>query len=163
MPIRFLTETALLGALITITGAIKLPGLLPGTEFQLSAPLAVAVCAAFGFKKYIIAGILSSAVGLLLGTQTLFNVYVAMIFRLVVGGVLACGGTSWFLVLLAGPLGSAAARLSLALFLGQAAWPLLAAALPGMAYTAIAAWPLTQLLRRVRSQCERSVRHAFQR
>ena len=94
MPIRFLTETALLGALITITGAIKLPGLLPGTEFQLSAPLAVAICAAFGFKKYIIAGILSSAVGLLLGTQTLFNVYVAMIFRLVVGGVLSCGGTS---------------------------------------------------------------------
>ena len=51
MSIRFLTETALLGALITITGAIKLPGLLPGTEFQLSAPLAVAICAAFGFKK----------------------------------------------------------------------------------------------------------------
>ncbi|MBP2656526.1 MAG: hypothetical protein H6Q73_4095 [Firmicutes bacterium] len=37
-----LTEIGLLTALITISGAVKLPGLMPGTEFQLSAPLAVA-------------------------------------------------------------------------------------------------------------------------
>lgn len=163
MNVRLLTETSLLAALITVTGAIKLPGLLPGTEFQLSAPLAVAICAAFGFQKYFLAGILSSAAGLLLGTQTLFNVYVAMVFRLVAGAVVTFGGAAWLPVLLAGPLGSAAARLSLAAFLGQAAWPLLAAALPGMVYTALAAWPLTQLLRRVRRQTERVASHALQR
>ncbi len=74
--IQLLAETALLAAFITISGAFKLPGLLPGTEFQLSAPVAVAVCGVFGIRKYLAAGILSSAVGLLLGTQNVFNVLI---------------------------------------------------------------------------------------
>ena len=48
-------ETALLAALIGVSGSFKIPGLVPGTEFQLSAPIAVAICGVFGFKKYIIA------------------------------------------------------------------------------------------------------------
>ena len=87
-----LTEIALLSALITITGAIKLPSLLPGMEFQLSAPLAVAICVVFGFKKYILAGLLSSTAGLILGTHNLFNVAIAMQFRLVVGAMIALFG-----------------------------------------------------------------------
>ena len=51
--IRQITEIGILTAMITILGAIKIPNLVPGIEFQLSAPLAVAICAAFGFKKYI--------------------------------------------------------------------------------------------------------------
>ena len=51
--IQLLAETALLAAFITISGAFKLPGLLPGTEFQLSAPVAVAVCGVFGIRKYL--------------------------------------------------------------------------------------------------------------
>ena len=43
-----LTHIGLLAALITVTGAIKIPSLLPGLEFQLSAPIAVAICYAFG-------------------------------------------------------------------------------------------------------------------
>ena len=39
-----------------MSGSFKIPGLVPGTEFQLSAPIAVAICGVFGFKKYIIAG-----------------------------------------------------------------------------------------------------------
>ena len=58
--IRQITEIGILTAMITILGAIKIPNLVPGIEFQLSAPLAVAICAAFGFKKYIISGCLSS-------------------------------------------------------------------------------------------------------
>ena len=46
--------------MITVLGAIKIPNVIPGIEFQLSAPLAVAICAVFGFKKYIIGGCLSS-------------------------------------------------------------------------------------------------------
>jgi hypothetical protein len=160
---RWITETALLTALITVTGAIKLPGILPGTEFQLSAPLAVAICAVFGFTKYIIAGILSSVIGLMIGTQNVLNVLVAMVFRLTAGGILAVCGSSWPVIIAAGPIGSSAARMALGGILGKAAVPLLLAAVPGMVYTALAAWPLTQLLKRVKSQTERVLADAVQR
>lgn len=161
--VRNLTETALLVALIAVTGAVKLPGLVPGTEFQLSAPLAVAICAVFGFKRYIIAGILASAISLALGTSNLLNVFIAMLFRLTVGGLLTAFGTSWPVVSLAGPVGSAVARLALGGLLGKAAIPLVIAAMPGMVYTALAAWPLTMLLGRVKRQTEKVVNHAVQR
>lgn len=154
---KALTETALLVTLITISGAIKIPGLFPGTEFQLSAPLAVAICAVFGFSKYITAGILASLIGLILGTQTILNVGIAMIFRVVVGVCLAAFGTSWPVLVVAGPLGSAVARLALGGILGRAAVPLVLAAVPGMVYTALTAWPLALLLRRVKVQTERVV------
>lgn len=160
---RRITEVGLLVALITITGAIKLPGLLPGTEFQLSAPLAVAICAVFGFAKYITAGILSSIIGLILGTQNIFNVAIAMVFRLTVGLVVGVLGTSLPVVIVAGPLGSAIARLAMGGLLGKAAVPLVIAAIPGMVYTAIAAWPLTLLLRKIRIQTEKVLIHAIQR
>ena len=64
--IRYITEIAILTAMITVLGAIKIPNIIPGIEFQLSAPLAVAICAVFGFKKYIISGCLSSLIGLAL-------------------------------------------------------------------------------------------------
>lgn len=161
--LRWMTETALLAVLITVTGAVKMPGLVPGTEFQLSAPLAVAICAAFGFRKYIVAGCIASAVGLLLGTQTVVNVAVAMIFRLSVGALLGGLGTSWPVVVIAGPIGSTVARLALGGLIGKAALPLVLAALPGMAYTAMAAWPLTLLLRKVKSQIEGAGTHVVQR
>lgn len=163
MRIRMLTETALLASLITVTGTVKLPGLFPGTEFQLSAPLAVAICAVFGFKRYIVAGVLASSLSLMLGTSNILHVFIAMIFRCTVGGTLFLFGTSWPVVLAAGPLGSSAARMALGLLLNQPVWPLVASALPGMIYTALAAWPLTILLRRVRLQTERIGNHAVQR
>ena len=86
--IRYITEVAILTAMITVLGAIKIPNVIPGIEFQLSAPLAVAICAVFGFKKYIISGCLSSLIGLALGTQTILNVMIAMQFRLIVGLIL---------------------------------------------------------------------------
>lgn len=46
-----LCETALLAVLIAISGSFKIPGFVPGTEFQLSAPIAVAICGVFGFKN----------------------------------------------------------------------------------------------------------------
>jgi thiamine transporter ThiT len=64
-----LCEIAILVAMISILGSIKIPNIIPGIEFQLSAPLAVAICSVFGFKKYIISGILSSVICLALGTQ----------------------------------------------------------------------------------------------
>ena len=75
--IRAISEIALLAAFIAVSGAFKLPSFIPGSEFQLSAPLAVAICGVFGIKKYLLAGLLASAGGLLLGTQTIFNVLIA--------------------------------------------------------------------------------------
>lgn len=132
---RTITEIALLAALIAVTGSLKLPSLMPGLEFQLSAPLAVAICAAFGFKKYILAGMLASIAGLMLGTQNLLSVAIQMQFRLVVGLVLFAFGTRWLSVAIAGPLGTFVARITLSLVLGKGAWALVAAALPGMVFT----------------------------
>ena len=89
--IHTIAEIAILTAMMTILGGIKIPNLIPGVEFQLSAPLAVAICAAFGFRKYIICGCLSSLIGLVLGTQNLLNVAIAMQFRLIVGLILWIG------------------------------------------------------------------------
>lgn len=160
---RTVTDLALLTALITITGAIKIPSFIAGAEFQLSAPLAVAICAVYGFSSYITAGILSSLIGLILGLQNILNVSIAMVFRLTVGGLLCLLGTSRPVLMIAGPIGSALARLPLGLWIGQAIIPLLAAALPGMAFTAAAAVPLTRLLQRVKIQTEKVIHYAVQR
>ena len=122
-----ITDIALLAALLTVAGAIKLPSLLPGLEFQISAPLAVAICFVFGFKKYILVGILSSAISLALGTHNLFNVAIAMLFRLMVGVVL-----------------------------GKGVWALVAAALPGMIFTFLTAPFMVKVLQRI-SQSRRAI------
>ncbi|WP_425060472.1 hypothetical protein SCACP_11860 [Sporomusa carbonis] len=161
--VGWITEIGLLTAFITITGTFKLPGLIPGTEFQLSAPLAVAICAVFGFGKYIMAGTLSSLIGLILGTQSLLNVFIAMVFRVVVGLILITLGRSWPVVVAAGPVGSIIARLALSGIVGKAVVPLVVAAAPGMVYTALLAWPLTTLLKRVNEQKGRVIRYVVQR
>lgn len=147
--IQWLCETALLAAFITISGAIKLPGLLPGTEFQLSAPIAVAICGVFGIKKYLSAGILSSVVGLLLGTQNIFNVLIAMIFRVVVAIIYGFLGNNKFFYIFSGPIGTFTARLCLSFVVGKAAIPLIIAATPGMVYTALCSGMFALVLEKV--------------
>lgn len=49
--IREISEIALLAAFIAVSGAFKLPSFIPGSEFQLSAPIAVAICGVFGIKN----------------------------------------------------------------------------------------------------------------
>lgn len=114
--IREISEIALLAAFIAVSGAFKLPSFIPGSEFQLSAPIAVAICGVFGIKKYLLAGILASAGGLLLGTQTIFNVLIAMLFRIVVALLYAVLGKTKIFYLLSGPVASSAARFALSLF-----------------------------------------------
>ena len=116
--IREISEIALLAAFIAVSGAFKLPSFIPGSEFQLSAPIAVAICGVFG-------------------TQTIFNVLIAMLFRIVVALLYAVLGKTKIFYLLSGPVASSAARLALSLFIGKAVYPLLAAALPGMIFTAL--------------------------
>lgn len=138
-------EVALIGflaALIVVTGMFKIPGVIPGTEFQLSAPVAIAIAAAFGFRRYIIAGVLASAVSLAFGLQNFLNVVVAMVFRVAGGGLILLLGNMFWVVLIAGPLGTFCARLVLAAITHTNVWVLVAAAGVGMIYTAVASYPI---------------------
>ena len=154
--LSLLTETALLAAFITVSGAFKLPGLFPGTEFQLSAPVAVAICGVFGIKKYLTAGILSSLVGLMLGTQNIFNVLIAMIFRIVVAIIYYFCGKNKLFYIVSGPIATFTARICLSVVVGKAAIPLVLAAAPGMLYTALYAGLIANVLERVLSAARRT-------
>ena len=134
-----LTTTALLGVLILLSGSFKIPSPIAGGEFQLSAPIAVLICACFGFKRYIIAGVLASILGMMLGMHNIINVLVQMVFRIVAGGTLALLGTNLLTVAISGPLGTFAARIVLWQVTGVSWIALTAAAVPGMIFTAVAA------------------------
>ena len=97
----------------------------------------------------------------MLGTQNVFNVAVAFVFRLVVGAVLALGGRNFWTIAIAGPIGTTIARLSLSLIIGKAATALLIAAVPGMIFTAICAMPLVKLLERVYPSKEKRTAHVI--
>lgn len=149
LSVRTCTEIALLAALIFLTGSLKIPSFIPGLEFQLSAPIAVAICAAFGFKRYIIAGCLASALSLVLGVQNLLNIAIAMQFRIVVG-LLLYVTKDWWMVSICGPIASITARLTLYLLFGKMTWALIMAAFPGYIFTAIMAPILWKILEKVR-------------
>lgn len=110
LKIRTLTETAVLGVLLFVSGLFRLPSPLPGSEFQLSAPLAAAICGVFGFRIYLAAGILASALTLLTGGGTVFHILIAMVYRLTVGAAFGILGPSAWFFFLAGPAGTLAAR-----------------------------------------------------
>lgn len=146
---REITITALMAVLLAVLGMLKLPSIIPGCEFQLSAPFAICIAACFGFKKYIKIGILASAINLALGTHTIVNVTVAMVFRLVAGGFLSIAGVHPITVVLSGPLGTTAGRLVLGGMLGTDPFLLIAAAAPGMIFTAVSAVIMYPVMRRV--------------
>lgn len=135
---REMTTTTLLGVLILLVGAIKIPSPAAGCEFQLSAPLAVLICVYFGFKRYMFAGILASLLGLLLGTANLFNIIIALVFRLVVGLLVTVSKGNLPIIVISGPLGTMAARFVIAQLMHISWLYLAAAAIPGMIFTAVA-------------------------
>ncbi|AKL94809.1 hypothetical protein CACET_c13440 [Clostridium aceticum] len=148
---REITLISLLAVIIAISGSFKIPGPLPGTEFQLSAPIAVAIAVSFGFKRYILAGMIASAITLTLGTHTIINVVIAMVFRVVAGGILHFFKPRFISITIAGPLGSIVARMVLGLLLKSPIGVMIIAGLPGMLYTAITAWSLSKLLIKIKS------------
>ncbi|MCI9231939.1 MAG: hypothetical protein HFH97_13515 [Lachnospiraceae bacterium] len=144
-----MTTTALLATVLAVLGTFKLPSIVPGCEFQLSAPFAVCIAACFGFRRYIRIGILASAINLILGTHTIVNVTIAMIFRLVAGGILALFGINPITLALSGPLGTVAGRLVLGGISGTDSLALIAAAVPGMVFTAVAATVMYPVMKRL--------------
>lgn len=133
--VRDISETALLSVLIAVSGFFKIPGFVPGSEFQMSAPLAVAVCGIYGAEKYIAAGLIASSLSLALGTHTFFNVLVAMTFRLVVALTWTFLGSGKIFYTFSGPMGTIAARGVVALLLGKGFYALAVAAFPGIIFT----------------------------
>lgn len=148
-----LTTSALLGVIILLSGSMKIPSPVAGGEFQLSAPIAVLICACFGFKRYIIAGLLASALGMMLGVHNIFSVIIQMCFRVVAGGTMALMGTNLLTVIVSGPLGTLFARIIMWQVTGVSWLVLTAAAAPGMIFTAVTAGvlykPAQKLLHRV--------------
>lgn len=151
MKTRDMSLTALLAVVILITGIFKIPGIVPGTEFQLSAPIAIAIAVCFGFKRYFLAGLVSSAISLIIGSHTIVNVTISMIFRIIAGGLIHILGPKLIVIILAGPLASFISRLILGLIIGKAITPLVIAAVPGMIYTAILSAPVTKLVLKIKS------------
>lgn len=150
---RQLTTTALLGVIILLSGSLKIPSPVAGGEFQLSAPLAVLVCSCFGFKRYLVAGLIASVLGMALGVHNIFSVLIQMCFRLAAGGTMALLGVNLATVAVSGPLGTLFARLVMWQLTGVSWLALAAAALPGMLFTAATASalykPAQKLLRHV--------------
>ena len=153
MKMHDLTTTALLAVLILLSGSMKIPSPVAGGEFQLSAPIAVLICALFGFKRYILAGVLASALGMMLGIHTIFSVIIQRSFRVVTGAVMALGGTNLLTVIISGPLGTLFARIVMWQITGVSWIALTAAAAPGMVFTAVGAGlmykPVQKLLHKV--------------
>lgn len=147
--IRRLALDGILTAVLVFLGMIKLPSLIPGAEFQLSAPYAVCLAATVGFRRYLGIGICSSVIQLMLGTHTLWNVVTAMVFRIVAGGIAAKKPEAKAGILLAGPAGTGCARLVLSALLQTPALPLLAAAIPGMVFTAVSSLAFYPVFNRI--------------
>lgn len=144
-----ITLIALLSIIIAISGTFKLPGLIPGTEFQMSAPIAIGICATFGFKKYITAGIIASFINLIMGTHTILNVIVAMVFRVVAGGIISYLGTGILIVSLAGPIGTFAGRVVMSFIVGTPLKALVIAAIPGMIYTLLSSYFIYKVIKSI--------------
>ena len=136
---RELASDAILSVLLLITGMFKIPSFLPGAEFQISAPFAVAIAKNFGFKRYLMIGIASSFCGFALGVQNLLNIAVAMIYRIVACAILALYKDSKFSVIISGPCGTLLSRIILAQLTGADMRLLILYALPGMVFTAVTA------------------------
>ena len=153
LPLKDLITISLLAVLILISGSFKIPSPVAGGEFQLSAPIAVLICACFGFKRYIIAGIIASALGMMLGVHNIFSVIIQMSFRLVTGATMLAFGTNLLTVIISGPLGTFFARLVMWQVTGVNWMVLTATAAPGMIFTASTAGlfykPATKLLHRL--------------
>lgn len=146
---RTLALDGMFTALLILLGMIKLPSILPGAEFQLSAPYAVCLVAGVGFWRYLGIGVCASLVQLMMGTHTPWNVLVAMVFRVAAGLIVSLlPGKTWAMVL-AGPVGPGCARVVLAGVLGVPVLPLLGAAVPGMVFTGVCVALLEPVLRRI--------------
>lgn len=152
LKVKNLAIDGMMAALLFVTGLFKIPSLLPGTEFQLSAPYAVAIARTRGFARYLLFGAAASAVGFCLGMQNIYNVITAMVYRVTAGAIVSLFPGSRAAVAAGGPCGSFASRIVLGLLLHADIGTLLLFAAPGMIFTAITAPAMTKLMEKLLEQ-----------
>ena len=149
MNLKNIVKISFLSVLITICSFIKLPGIIPGTEFQISAPIAVAICANFGFNTYIVCGIISSLLTFILGTHNTINILNSFIFRIVAGGIIYFSNKNIFFISISGPIGSIVSRFILSLITKANFISLLIPSIPGIIYTLLTSYPITKVFQKI--------------
>lgn len=149
MNLKNIVKISFLSVLITICSFIKLPGIIPGTEFQISAPIAVAICANFGFNTYIVCGIISSLLTFILGTHNTINILNSFIFRIVAGGIIHFSNKNIFFISISGPIGSIVSRFILSLITKANFISLLIPSIPGIIYTLFTSYPITKVFQKI--------------
>lgn len=154
--VKNLALDGIMAALLFLTGLFKIPSFIPGTEFQLSAPYAVAIAKTRGFVRYLLIGVAASIVGFCLGLQNIYNVITAMVYRVVAGAIIAAFPNSKVAVIVSGPCGSLACRVVLGLILHASIGALILFAVPGMIFTAITAPIITKLVEKLLGQLSRN-------
>lgn len=135
MSTKSITQISVIAALLTLFSLFKLPALLPGLEFQLSAPISLLILAFFGIKRYFIGGLISSALLLVIGAVNPLHLFISFVFRLIAILIVYISGVSLRSLCLASCAGTLISRIILAEFLHLPPILLVAHALPGVLFT----------------------------
>lgn len=81
---------------------------------------------------------------------------IAMQFRLIVGLILWMCHNHMIGIMISGPIASALARLTLSIYIGKAALPMVALAVPGMIFTVIMAPVFVKVFSKIHSQAHQN-------
>ncbi|MFT1978467.1 QueT transporter family protein [Staphylococcus aureus] len=146
MTSKDITQISVIAAILTILAVLKIPSIIPGLDFQLSAPAALLILAFFGIKKYFLGGLLSSVLLLIFGVFNPINVIISIIFRVI--AVVYLLKINVLSLVLSSVLGSLVSRLLLSIILNLPVWVVLLNAIPGVIFTLIVAIPLYLTLRK---------------
>lgn len=142
MTSKDITQISVIAAILTILAVLKIPSIIPGLDFQLSAPAALLILAFFGIKKYFLGGLLSSVLLLIFGVFNPINVIISIIFRVIAIAVVYLLKINVLSLVLSSVLGSLVSRLLLSIILNLPVWVVLLNAIPGVIFTLIVAIPL---------------------
>lgn len=115
MTSKDITQISVIAAILTILAVLKIPSIIPGLDFQLSAPAALLILAFFGIKKYFLGGLLSSVLLLIFGVFNPINVIISIIFRVIAIAVVYLLKINVLSLVLASVLGSLVSRLLLSI------------------------------------------------
>ena len=147
MTSKEITQISCVAAILNIFAMMKLPSILPGLEFQLSAPISLLVLAIFGIKKYFIGGLLSSFILFILGVFNPLNLIVSFCFRLVAMLIVYIFKVNVFSLVIASILGSILSRLILSHVLNLPILIVMINIIPGIIFTILLVIPLYLTLR----------------
>lgn len=137
-----ITQISCIAAILSILAIIKIPSILPGLDFQLSAPVSLLILAIFGIKKYFVGGLLSSFILFILGIFNPINLIISFSFRLVAILIVYFFKVNIFSLVVAAILGSTLSRIMLAQILNLPILLVIVNAVPGIISTIIILIPL---------------------